>query len=664
MKPALVLVDLQRDFLSRPGLVPTATDITRAAGGLLEIFRARGLPVLHVHTRVAADGSDCMPHWRRQGTLSCVAGTPGGLPPPALAPTPEESRVFKRCYSGFEDGELDRLLRALQADTVVLAGIYLHGCIRATALDAYAGGYTVLVADDAVGSTEALHAEVTREYLEGRAATFLPCSALSALVGGPSATAAGNRGHRVACIAGRWLESERDGRLLVHRPPADTRRPGSTVAAAGREVVVRAAAAALSAREPWSHSPLRPRVDLVARWRAALDRSGATLVEAMVAEIGKPLRDAQEELQRCLAVLDACVALAAIEEQPATGVAVRYRPVGTIGIVTPWNNPVALPAGKIASALVYGNGVVWKPSPMTARVSALLMDTLAEAGLPEGLVNLVHGDGVTAREMMRAPSIEAISITGAVATGAAAAASCALHGKPLQAELGGNNAVIVLEDADLDAVVPQLARAAMSFSGQRCTAIRRFIVTRAIGRQFESRMIEAVCALRLGDPLDADTDIGPLISRRHLEQVRERIEQARAEGARLLCGGFEPDGWRHGHWLQPALLAGAGPHSRIVREETFGPVAVIQEADDVEQAIGLANAVPHGLIAGLASREPEARARVLEALQAGILKLAPGPLALHPAAPFGGWKASGIGPPEHGRWNRDFYARAQAIYLA
>ncbi len=290
------------------------------------------------------------------------------------------------------------------------------------------------------------------------------------------------------------------------------------------------------------------------------------------------------------------------------------------------------------------------------------MRSLLDAGLPAGVLSLVFGDGETARHLVTEPGIAAVSVTGSIPTGRTVAALCALSTRPLQAELGGNNAVIVLRDADVEAEADALARAAFSFAGQRCTAIRRFIVERSHMDVFLERFVAATRALRLGDPLDERTEVGPLLSPERVAAVEAVVHEAVASGAELLTGGGAPAGLGDGCWLEPAVLSAVRPDSAVALEETFGPVAVVLPADDLDDAIALANAVPHGLVAGLLTRDRAARARFAESVEAGILKLARGPFSVHPDAPFGGWKASGIGPPEHGRWDAEFYSRPQAIY--
>jgi acyl-CoA reductase-like NAD-dependent aldehyde dehydrogenase len=336
--------------------------------------------------------------------------------------------------------------------------------------------------------------------------------------------------------------------------------------------------------------------------------------------------------------------------------------MGVVGLVTPWNNPVAIPVGKIAPALAFGNAVVWKPAWQAPRSARLVVESLVDAGVPEGLVNLVQGDGDTAREIFSAQQVDAVSVTGSASTGATAAALCARHGKPLQAELGGNNAAVVLADADFDRVAPGLAMAAFGFAGQRCTAIRRLVVERAALDGFLEPFLSAVAALRVGDPDDPETAVGPLISLEHRRRVEAAVSFGMEQGGVLLCGGGAPPGLEDGAYLAPTLITDLGPEADLVHQETFGPVAILQIADEFADALRLLDDVSQGLVAAVCTRDPAKRRHFAGAARAGILNLVPGALAVHPDAPFGGWKASGIGPPEHGRWDREFYSRPQAVY--
>jgi acyl-CoA reductase-like NAD-dependent aldehyde dehydrogenase/nicotinamidase-related amidase len=658
---ALLLVDLQHDFLDRPALAPDADSLSARAGALLRGFRERRLPVAHAHTVVRADGADRMPHWRRRTTHECVEGTRGASPPAPLAPAPGELVCHKQHYSAFADPRLDPWLRERSVARLVVAGLYLHACVRSTALDAYQRGYEVWVAGDAVGTTEALHGELSRAWLAARAARFRSAEEIFADLDG--APAARREGLCAAWIAGAPRTGGERG-CFAHRDPCRTSRVLSEIALGGAREVAEAARAARKAQGAWAAADPAQRADLLDGWAAALESARARLAELLIREVAKPRRFAEEEIGRAVSHVRLAAQLArdARALAVAPGVSALRRPVGVVGLVTPWNNPLAIPVGKIAPALAFGNAVVLKPAPQASEIALAIARELERAGIPAGLVNVVLGASEAARALCRDPAVDAVSMTGSLEAGRVVAGLCAEALKPLQAELGGNNAAIVLADAELDRVAPDLVRAAFGFSGQRCTAIRRFVVERAVAERFEAAAAAAMGALRLGLPDDPATDVGPLVSAEQRDRVVAAIERARGEGARLVAGGGVPAALAHGAWLAPALLADADPHSRIAQEETFGPVALLQVAGDLEHALALANGVPQGLVMSVHTRDPRARARVLEAAQAGIVQLSPGPLAVHPRAPFSGWKASGLGPPEHGAWDADFYTRMQAVY--
>jgi alpha-ketoglutaric semialdehyde dehydrogenase len=368
--------------------------------------------------------------------------------------------------------------------------------------------------------------------------------------------------------------------------------------------------------------------------------------------------EARAEFGYAMDLLGHAIESFAQEEMPQarTGVLVRHRPVGNVALVTPWNNPLAIAVGKLAPALAWGNTAVWKPALPGTRIARAVVDALEAAGLG-GAVQLVTGGEETGRHLVRHPGIDAVSFTGSLAAGRAVAATCGATGRPLQAELGGNNAVIVMGGIDIDAVAAEVAAAAFSFSGQRCTAPRRLIVDGSIRGRFEAALVAATRALKIGDPGDESTRIGPVTSQ---ERIAGLVSSP--SGGRVLCGGGIPAAFAQGCWIEPAIVADPDPDSAIVREESFGPVAVLLEADGIEGALALANGVEHGLVASLFSNDPGHRDLFLREAQAGMLAINQARPAFDAAAPFGGWKRSGVGPPEHGRWDREFYARAQAVY--
>jgi acyl-CoA reductase-like NAD-dependent aldehyde dehydrogenase/nicotinamidase-related amidase len=609
-RTALLLVDIQEDFLRRPGLLPEARDLVERLSVLLEGFRRLALPVAHAHTRVAADGADAMPHWRDKGISDCRAGSPGSLPPAPLAPSDGEPLFFKRFFSPFENLGLLAWLKERQVTTLVVAGLYTHACVRAAALDAYARGLRVVIPHDGVATTDVLHGEITREYLSTHGVAFAPIAGILGALG--------------------------EGRATADDEHATVKRTS------------RAAA-------EWCLTPPERRVDLLRRWRAILAERRDQIIAGMIDEIAKPLGDAREEFDRALAHIDAAAELALRDgEAVADGVRVLYRPVGCVALITPWNNPLAIPAGKIAPALAFGNTIVWKPSPHATRTARALLACLDDTGgLPDDVVMLVEGGGETARRLILDDAIDAVSLTGGVASGQIATALCAIGRKPLQAELGGNNAHVVLAGADHAAVAGQLVRAAFGFSGQRCTAVRRVIAVESVYGDFLAAFVDAAERLPVGKPDRPDTIIGPVLDP---ERVQCLVDRAIAEGARLVAGGR-----RHAAIFLPTILECDDPGLDIVQHESFAPIVVMLKARDASDALRLANAVPQGLLAGVSGGTSQERQAFLDRIAAGIVRMG-GPPRIDASAPFGGWKASGCGCPEHGRWDREFYARPQAVY--
>jgi acyl-CoA reductase-like NAD-dependent aldehyde dehydrogenase/nicotinamidase-related amidase len=669
-RTALLLVDLQHDYLVRPGLVPHASVVVERAARLLDGFRDLGLPVVHVHTRTRADGADRMRHWREQDVVACVEGTPGAETPLPLRPRADELVATKQHYRGFADAALDPWLRARDVERVVIAGVYTHACVRETALDAYERGYDVWIGSDAIGSTEPAHAASTRAWLEPRAARFRPVRVILAELGLKAAAVDGGDltdvvRHPVAVIGGEAIApGEHDH--VVHHDPCSSARVLSEVPLATAEEVRVAAEVAAAARGPWASVPTESRAAALDAWADSLAARADGLTECVVQEVGKPRAAAADEVQRAIGHVRTSVALLrgslVDDRRVAPAVTVRHRPVGVIGIVMPWNNPLALACGKIAPALAFGNGVVFKPAPEGAATALALLETLADAGIPPGLVNVVMGAAETAEAMVDDPLIDAIAVTGSIATGRALTARCGIARKPLQAELGGNNAAIVLADADLDAVVAPLIRGAFSYAGQRCTAIRRFVVEASVVERFEALAGAVIDELVVGDPGDPRTDVGPLISATARDRVDAVVARARDDGARVLRGGSVPQHLAQGAWYPPTLLATDDRGSAIVQEETFGPVAVVQPAADLDDAFAAADGVEQGLVMAICTNQPDARRRVIAEAKVGIVQVGPGPLPVHPDAPFGGWKASGFGPPEHGEWDAAFATRPQAVY--
>ena len=667
MKPVLLLVDLQKDFLSRPALEPPPGKLIPQAGRLLKGCRELGVPVLHAHTVVQPDGEDRMPHWKRGGIWECIAGTPGSIPPEELQPRYEEPVFEKQFYSAFADRSLYATLEELSADTLIVAGIYLHGCVRSTVMDAYERGLEVWVAEDATASTESLHAEISRDYLAGRAATFLPSETIlerlkrNATI--PSVSEV--KVYPVGNVGGDWLAAAGHG-LWEQKNPSKWDEILGMVPLASRKEVASSAAASGNAQVAWCQVSQSSRGELLVAWAAKLADRQDDLAGLMALELGKPIALGHDEVRFAVGLLHETASIVAGERGLTGGdpsdVNTRLRPLGVVGIITPWNNPVAIPVGKLGPAIAYGNGVVWKAPLQAPRTTRLVLETLFEAGVPNGLVNLLFGGVDTVKQLVFRPEVQGISLTGSCATGREVGGLCARFAKPFQAELGGNNAAIVMPDVDLEKTAQELSLSAFSFSGQRCTATRRFIVHQDVRTGFIEALIASIKALKLGDPLDVETQVGPVISRKKQTGLQSLVKAAVSREAQILCGGKIPATLDFGCWFEPTLLDTPEPALNVVREETFGPLAVLQTAKDLDHVLSLLNGVPHGLVASLYSEDRACQRRFLEEAEVGILKLNQPTVGAAPGAPFGGWKASGVGPPEHGVWDQLFYTRPQALY--
>jgi len=633
MQKALLLIDLQHDFLNRPGLLPALNDLIGPIVNLLTHARANAIPVAHVRTQVEPSGTDRMPHWQENNTWECVRGTVGAQTPDEFAALENEPVFHKQFFSGFGNPQLDQWLRGADIEELWVTGVYTHGCVRNTVLDAYERGYRVTVFEDCIGSNDPLHAQISRAYLNGRAATFARSDDL---------------------LSTTPIEE-------VHYNPD---QPGEVVARVERSspmAIQQAVENATRAGAKWCRLAMPLRQEILRGFADSLRDAEQQLTQLIIRDLGKPRNDTTGELSRARGHLDAALALEA-GDTIAPGATVHYQPHGVVALITPWNNPVAIPVGKLAAAILLGNSVVWKPAFQADNISRLLLSLLQDSGVPAGLVQLVNGGAAQVAELVAHSNIAAVSLTGPEQAGKAVAASCVPARKPLQAELGGNNALLVMADADLHKHVATWARLAFGFAGQRCTAVRRFVVERAVLQQFEILLQDAVQALQLADPAAPSCDVGPVISATQLQRVRSAVDSALARGGRLLTGGAIAPA-ETGHYYLPTLLTDLPPDDPLVQEELFGPVAVVQVAEDFEQGLTLVNGVRQGLLAGIASASKAREEAFCERVETGIVIDATG-LRIHPAAPFGGYKASQIGPPEHGVWDRQFFSRVQMRYRA
>jgi len=413
----------------------------------------------------------------------------------------------------------------------------------------------------------------------------------------------------------------------------------------------------------WRHTPFAERARLVDRLATLLGDHGEHLAESMAREIGKPIRFGRVEVQRTAQKLRAVIQHAKAPNRLLPGVQVRRRPHGVVAVITPYNNPIYLALGKIAPAIVYGNAVVWKPAPEAAALSRRLHDLLGQTGFPADLVRLCEGGREAAAALMNDAAVAAVTITGSSAAGETAQEICGRRRIPLQAELGGNNAAIVWTDANLVDAARAVAAGAFDMAGQRCTANRRVIVHESCRQHFLELLQRETAALPMGDPQNPETRIGPLVSIRHCERVAGMVERGKSVGR-----AFQPviklnDSVESLTYFPPTIICCDNADAEIVQQETFGPVLVVQTAVGWEHAIRLCNGVRQGLAAAVFSHTPRVVERFLDEAEAGILKVNQSTADAAVDVPFGGWKASGLGLPEHGVFDQEFYTRAQTVYL-
>jgi acyl-CoA reductase-like NAD-dependent aldehyde dehydrogenase len=411
---------------------------------------------------------------------------------------------------------------------------------------------------------------------------------------------------------------------------------------------------------------------------AALEKVGVELLarapelgELLSREEGKPRAEGVAEVQRAAWIFKffAGEALRIAGEhqrsvRPGVDVDIIREPLGVIGIITPWNFPIAIPAWKIAPALAFGNAVVFKPAQLVPASGWALAEILSRTELPPGTFNLVNGGGGTVGDrLVRHPGVRGITFTGSQAVGRAVAVACAERFARAQLEMGGKNPLVVLDDADLDVAVDCAVQGAFFQTGQRCTASSRLIVTAGIHDAFVEAMVQAMKALRVGNALEDGTQIGPVVDERQLGQDEDYLRIGRDEGAEIAWGGERLERDTEGFYLSPALLVNTTNGMRVNREEIFGPIATVVKVADADEALAVANDTEYGLSAGVCTTSLKHAARFRDGLQAGIVTINLPTAGVDFHVPFGGTKGSSQGAREQGRYAREFFTTVKTAYV-
>jgi aldehyde dehydrogenase (NAD+) len=432
------------------------------------------------------------------------------------------------------------------------------------------------------------------------------------------------------------------------------------------EADARAAAGAVErAREAgggWAASSALERSAALVAAAEALAGAAAEVTDLVVREVGKPVTEAGAEVGRGVGILRYYAQQALDPDgetypgpSPAGLLLARRRPRGVVGLITPWNFPVAIPLWKAAPALAFGNAVVLKPSPESTAVAMRLGELLAPA-LPDGLLRVVPGGAETGTAMLE--RVDCISFTGSVAVGRRVAVAAAERGIPSQAEMGGLNASIVLPDADPRRAAAVVAGAAMGYAGQKCTATSRAIVV-GDPAPFTDALVAAVQDLAVGDPAEASTVIGPVITGPARDKVVAAAEEAAAAGGRLLTGGTAGDGG--GWFVAPTLVDRLAPDARLAQEEVFGPIAVVLAVADEDEAVRVANGVRYGLVGSVFTGDLDLALGLAARLDTGMIRVNAPTSGVDYLAPFGGEKDSSYGPREQGKAARDLYTSTRTI---
>lgn len=473
-------------------------------------------------------------------------------------------------------------------------------------------------------------------------------------------------------IGGKWVECG-SKKTFPNVNPANTDEVLGLFQASGAEEAKAACDTAAKAQPAWAALPAPRRGEYLFKAAELLESRLDKLAEDMTREEGKTLPEAAGEVKRAINIFRyfggegaRSFSYQIPSERPNVFCYMMRKPLGVVGLITPWNFPSAIPAWKMAPALVAGNTVVIKPASLAPLSPYRLVEALEQAGIPEGVVNYVTGGGGTAgNALVEHPAIRAISFTGSCEVGNQLHEKLADRKVRIQLEMGGKNPTIVLKDSDLDYAADILINGAFFSTGQKCTACSRAIIEKDIYEPLVEKLVAKTRKLKVGNGLDAGVQIGPAVDANQLETDLKYIEIAKKDGAKLLCGGNRLTGsaYDKGYFIEPTIFDHVKPEMRIAQEEVFGPVLALMAANDFEDAMRLANCIKFGLSASIVSRDLTRVHQFINRIEAGLITINLPTAGVEYQLPFGGTKESSFGMREQGPLALDFYTESRTVYL-
>ena len=466
----------------------------------------------------------------------------------------------------------------------------------------------------------------------------------------------------------------RSGKTYETRNPADAREVIAQYPASGKEDAAEAIDAAQKAFGPWAAMTPVARGRILSKTSQILESRKGELAELLTREEGKTIAESAGEVQRAVDIFRFFGGTSYTlggqtipHDMPGNLLFTLRQPLGVVGLITPWNFPIAIPAWKMAPALVSGNAVVIKPASLAPALTLELAKALQEAGLPKGVLNVVIGEGRAAgAELATNPALTALSFTGSYTVGHQIYKQLAERMARAQMEMGGKNPTIVLADADLDFAASLVAKAGFGLTGQACTATSRVLVEQSVLESFTEKLVAKARTIKVGNGLAPGIEMGPAVNQQELEGNFQHIEQALAEGAKLACGGRRIDAGEmaHGFFIQPTVLTHVTPAMRIAREEVFGPVVAVMSVQNFDEALTVANGVDVGLSASIVTRDLKKAMLYAERIESGVVKINQVSTGLALQAPFGGVKKSSSDSfKEQGAGAVEFYTKLKTVYL-